>query len=429
MTEVRNQAACSRSVLVGAFALCFSFVLSCPHAVCQSNTNAPAKLTGTVITPKLGIKSGGTGYSDTFKLSPDGAYLAHLHQDNIQAGNSIHAAVRSTVEIRDARSSTVVTTFHTPLAEDEESDFDIRDSLQYCDSGKYLLVSPGRDRFYVIETKTYQQHAVIDLDFKTLHATSKLVRWLARASCAASGNVVAFSPADGEHSVVRVFNLDTGDEIQETNRLFHPTGITDVDVSSSAKYVMIPDRLSYVIFNMQTGAVASRIPPNFANAPFGSYPGPVRFVGDSMLSEVWSTNIPISDGRQSLYLWDIKAGTRAQVIDKLDPKARDVSIAGLSADGRTILAYTRKTSHDEERVKGASFSLWDRESGRLIAQSQSLKVIHYHCPLGITSFGCAPGDDSPWLTLSQSGNAVAVWYASGGQPVTVYTLPPTTPTH
>jgi hypothetical protein len=195
---------------------------------------------------------------------------------------------------------------------------------------------------------------------------------------------------------------------------------------------MIPDLSSYVIFNLQTGAIASRISAkslessNLFPKPFQ---GPVRFVGDSMLGSVESTNYPISDGRQSLHLWDIKAGARAEVIDKLDPKARDVSIAGLSADGRTILAYTLKSSRDEEKVKGASFSLWHRESGKMIAQSPSLKVIHYHCPLGITRFGCAPGDDPPRLALSQSGTAVAAWYASGGEPVTVYTLTPPTAVH
>jgi hypothetical protein len=62
--------------------------------------------------------------------------------------------------------------------------------------------------------------------------------------------------------------------------------------------------------------------------------------------------------------------------------------------------------------------------------SPSMKVIHHDCPILMLSMGpCDSFDETPFFQISQSGKAVAVWYAHGGEPVTVYTLPPTTPTH
>jgi hypothetical protein len=179
---------------------------------------------------------------------------------------------------------------------------------------------------------------------------------------------------------------------------------------------------------MQKETIRSRIAlGGISNDP---YEPSVMFAGESMVAMA-KPIVPSNDyGRESLHFWNVDTGSEIQVINDLDPGANDVSFPGLSADGRTVLAYTDKSrSKNGFKVKDVRFSLWDRESGRMIATSPSLKVIHHGCPLIQLIGKCTPFDETPVLALSQSGNAVIAWWASGGEPVIVYTLNPPSSAH
>ena len=95
------------------------------------------------------------------------------------------------------------------------------DSLHYCDSGKYLLaVSAWLGKAYVLDTKTYQPHAAIDIVTSSVRSTPKQNYGhdtIFRADCAANGNIAAFqtSPNAPRPSFggTKIYNLDSGEEV------------------------------------------------------------------------------------------------------------------------------------------------------------------------------------------------------------------------
>ena len=167
-------------------------------------------------------------------------------------------------------------------------------------------------------------------------------------------------------------------------------------------------------------------------------PYPIAFAGENTVAVELLSNEPgvsttsgqfLYHQRASVHFFDVSSGSQVQVI--ADPNVDDLSFWGMSADGRTMLAYTGKSyictscnkGAGQQEVTDARFTLWNRETGKPIAQSPSLKVIHHDCPWYRFAFSCTTSDETPVLALSQNGNAVAVSWASGGEPIVVYTLP------
>jgi hypothetical protein len=130
-----------------------------------------------------------------------------------------------------------------------------------------------------------------------------------------------------------------------------------------------------------------------------------------------------------VHFFDVGTGDDVQTI--ADPQADDFFLWGMSADGRTMLAYTGRSyictscnkGTGQKKIEDARFTLWNRQTGKPIAQSPSLTIVHHECPWYRFTIGsCTSFDETPVLAMSQSGNAVIASFTSGGEPVKVYPL-------
>jgi hypothetical protein len=103
---------------------------------------------------------------------------------------------------------------------------------------------------------------------------------------------------------------------------------------------------------------------------------------------------------------------------------------GVSADGKVVLTYAEKWRHcifckrysNEYTVTDARFTLWDRNTGAVIAEDPAVRLVHQSCPWLMIMGSCTPSDEAPDLALDQSGNAVIASWITGDQPLSVFTL-------
>jgi hypothetical protein len=382
--------------------------------------------------------------SDSVTLSPDGGLVALIHTTLKQAVPYGEDST-SKIEVREVQSSRIVATFSMPtvtsIAGVGYSWSQGSNRIRYCDHGKYLLASDRHSIFYVLDSTTYQQHISIDLDaldLRTKPAGAPSGGSISVLSaCSANRNIAIFQLIGGKFGwgVTRVFDLDTGKEIPGIAEAIDPTQISSVAVSPAGMSLAVvqfgyqqkgyrPIGDGIVIVDMQKKAVSQRIRLNRNELPLDSLQ--VAFAGESAVA-VEDRNFPKVE-KLLIHLWDVRSGSEMQTFG--DPKEGAYRYFGASADGRIVFGYTGKEVYcascdhhgGESRTKNARFTVWERATGRRIAQSPMLKVIHHTCPW--VSFGaCDPGDEEPMLEMSQAGNAVLVSWQSGGEPVKVFTLP------
>lgn len=137
--------------------------------------------------------------------------------------------------------------------------------------------------------------------------------------------------------------------------------------------------------------------------------------------------------RASVHFFDAGSGSELHVIS--DPSADDFGLRGISSDGRIMLAYSGKSrickscnrGTGEQEITDARFTLWNPQTGQRIAESPELKVVHHTCPWSLHDWlwdvHCVESDEAPILKLSQDGSTVAASWASGGEPIEVYSFP------
>jgi WD40 repeat protein len=410
-------------------------------------------------------------HMEPFAISPDGVLVVHAPTGFVQS-KQVYGNV---FEVLEASSAKQVATIQLPIQ--AGTGFEFR-NIQYCDRGRYLLAigravtfeygnitSQSEDIVKVLDMKTYKLHTTISLsaieDSVPQEVLAKRQGRVYRlgslqfTACAANSPIAAFifSDSDSGLGVIKIFDLDTGTEIRGFDGVPVQAGVEGAAVSPLGSSIALIQKaydakfhqVGYchhvvAIIDLKTKRIAKNINLISDRDP-SSFP--IAFAGESTVAvQLFKREPGVSTisgefyyhYRASVHFFDIISGSKVQVID--DPNVDDFDFAGMSADGHTLLAYTGKShtcthcnhSYGQLAVTDARFTLWNSETGKPIAQSPSLKVIHHTCPwYSIFDNGgwgsCRSSDDIPSFAMSQNGNAVVVTWPMATEPVVVYTLP------
>ena len=397
-------------------------------------------------------------------LSPDGTLLA-----NFGTGFGPNPVFdEKTVYVREVSSSKQVAAIELPVTPIPNGPDDIN-QLRYCDKGNYLLAIGSDEKIYSVDTRTYQLHATFDLNpfedpppqqvlaERTRHHVNYMGRsgGLQSVACAANAPLAAFYIYyDSGLGTLKIFNLDTGARL---------TGFDDLPMQMSVNGIAVSPLGSRIGIFRDSNANAPPFPPGgyytviaivdlktkrFAktiNLVSDRQSGffPIAFVGESTVAVQLfkrEQDVPTPKDRfryrfpASVHFYDIGSGSQVQVIS--DPDVEDFDFAGMSADGKPCLP----TQEDRTPARIATMAtgtgrdrralhLGNSDTGKPIAQSPSLKVIHHTCPwYSIFDSGggwgsCSSSDYIPSFAISQNRNAVVVTWPLGNEPVEVYTLP------
>jgi hypothetical protein len=377
---------------------------------------------------------------DTAAISPDGSLVAILRTteggsvDHIEGplkpGMSLNPVFKyeNQLEVRDVATSAIRATVTLPTLEapDTNSGFSFlfHSHIHYCDHGKYLIAYGGLGAVFVLDGQTYEQKYTISFNKDKYPAGVNRGRGhvsIALASaCSANANIAAFELLFGPYGtgVTKVFNLDTGKQIEDIAEDISPGRLMNIDVSpSGASAAIAVERVSLdkppaknddlVILDLRSGTVSRRILTVIDL-------GQAVFVGESSVAA--SSCDQILKTKPFILLFDIDTGAVTKRIG--DPVNGAVGAIAASADGRFLLAYTGKeyyckdchTDEDDEgqlRIEDARFTIWDMLTGEAVVRSP-------HIPLGDYW--------RPVFQISQSGNAVLVTQITGSQPIDVYSL-------
>jgi hypothetical protein len=409
-----------------------------------------------------------TDAQDLSTISPDGTFIAHF---GTGFGTSPEFNGK-TLEIRETGSARQVAAIQ--LRSQAENGLQIK-SIQYCDRGRYLLAfgpivnvdyqkmtATSEDLIKILDMRSYQLHADIPLSAieksippqvlaKREGRVYKSGGQVLFAACAANAPIaVIFIGYEFDLGVIKVFNLDAGSEIPGTEDLPLQTAVEGIAISPMGSSIALIqkgyindgnfdpgsfDDYGVTIIDLQTKRVARTIQVRSEYRP-GIHP--IQFAGESMVAVELLSAQPgtrtrseqfLFDFRASVHFFDAGSGAEKQVI--ADPSVDDFVLWGMSADGRTMLAYTGKSricescnhGNGQEVVTDARFTMWNLDTGKPIAESPSLQVIHHTCPWYKFSVGaCTSSDETPLLAISDSGNAVIASWSSGGEPIEVYGL-------
>jgi len=364
--------------------------------------------------------------STAVALSPDGTFAA---LDVTTFGP--YMTMTSMIEVREVESAKVIASYTLPTVSDKAWALETK-QVQYCDSGKYLLVSDRVAHIVVLDTKTYQPHFSIDLDgisssVATTGATSmsSVSVW---SACAASGKIAILYLTGGKFGwgTIKVVDLETAGEIpgmEGTSDAVKLTGManfTSVAVSPSGWWVAMLAGDSVLVVDLRTRSVSQTIslrPDEFPN------PNRVSFAGDFA---IYVSTYP-SVEKPFTRLWDVRTGSEIRAFGDTSDGA--YGSFGVSADGHTVFGYTEKISicatcrngNGSSRAKLAHFTLWNRDTGTVIAQSPAIRLIHHRC--WTVLWGAREDfDEGPDLEISQTGKVVAVTWQAMTEPVRIFRL-------
>lgn len=432
--EVPEEGPVHRTSAVVVLFWLISAKVSIQNAVAQS---APG-MRRSVVIPKLQATYGARR---AFALSPDGASVAYLHVETIGQQNE------SSVDIIDTRSARTVFSYALPAYEMRFNSWESWNTrttfLYYCEDGKYLIAPNGYGETYVLDTRNYQLHVILDLKAGRAEKRDAIPMPNdpgprdAQAVCAARGDVIAFrlSEYSGAASV-RAFNLDSGQEIALPSQV---AMIEAISPDGSRLAVGSGEPYEVKVFDLRRDHVF-RIPVTREIVSAGKQ---LCFVGDWRVAfrNGWTSGpvpgrpTPFASSQNpdpSTFLaWNIETG--AVSATKIDPDLRGAGFIDVSADGRVVLSDAGKANwcngcsrSKQVEINYSEITLWSRETGAVIAKSPHLPIIHHSCPLisfDILGGECYSYDEAPRLSLSANGNAVLVYWASGGKPVEVFFAP------
>lgn len=368
---------------------------------------------------------------DTAAISPDGSLVAIL-----RATEHPGLSVENQLEIRDVATAAIRTTVTLPTVKTPDSisgySFLFQTRIHYCDHGKYILAYGDEGTFFVLDGHTYEQKFTFVFDKEKYPAGVKKeggsFSVVTASACSANANIAAFELLFGPYGtgVTKVFDLDTGKQIEDIAEDISPGRLMSLDVSPSGTSAAIAvERVSLdkppaknddlVILDLQSGTVSRRILT-------GIDVRQAVFVGESSIA-VASGDGVILKTKPVVLLVDIHTGA---VINRISDQANGANGAvAASADGRFLLAYTGKENHCEHcqikehrgqlQIEDARFTIWDLSTGKVVVRSPNIPVAHG----GILSFTIFW---RPVFQLSQSGNAVLVTQITGSEPIDVYSL-------
>jgi len=342
-----------------------------------------------------------------------------------------------------------------------------RDGLRFCDRGRYLLALEDPENVSVIDTRDFKIHTVVSLREAEEAIRVELLKKpkgnlygagdLVFAACAANSPIAAFYVAklDQDLGNIKVYNIESGSEMTGFDGLVNnrepgglavsPSGSTIAFVNSEA----LPSNDAFPIARSHPegtddGTVTEIDVPGHRVVRQFYVPketlfddDPIAFAGDHVLALELNKFKPYKPGghqplgtdseEHSVHFFD--AATGSEIGSIAEPKLNSFRLRGVSADGQVVLTLDETWRYcifcsqynDEHIGMVAEFVLWNRNTGKPVEQSAPLPLVHHSCPW-LTIGSCTPSDEVPDIALDQSGNAVIASWATGNQPLSIFSL-------
>ena len=404
--------------------------------------NSSFNLTKTVI--KAGMRD-----MDKASLSPDGStVLIDRGRQNPDASETRWLEVRDVASFRTLATIPLAALPTTPLKLESVSQ-----AIHFCNGGKSILVYQGDYTFSIIDARAYTQKASITLP-ETSERSAESPLYVDKpavvlaSSCAANAPVAAVELVFGPFGtgVTKVFDLDTGKQIAEIGADVAFGNLMNIDVSPAgasaailvekfhagvlkSNYEALPHNYNLVILDLKSRTVRSRILSDMDNSHVafaGEDEVAVAGGGDADTQEKTRDSAQKKPGIEAPYieLFDIHTGAVSHRFG--DPRDGARAFVAASSDGRLLLGYTGKEWMHREgaasylQIAKARFTIWDRQTGKMVAQSPGLQVF-------TTDYQMLDNSHTiswrPTLDYSQQGNAVLVsWPGFWTKRLEVFTI-------
>ena len=439
-----NVVALSAAVLLGAGALGLNRFLNPADPRDEDPDNSSYHLTKTVIPAAMGDM-------DKASLSPDGSTVLIDRREMKQDLSETHW-----LEFHDVASFRTLATIPLPTVPPPPPSRPktelVSKAVHFCNGGKSVLVYESGYTFSIIDTRTYTQKASITLTVTINHSAQNPLpddnpTVVLACSCAANAPVAAVELVFGPFGtgVMKAFDLDNGQQVSEiaTDVFGYPRNI-DISPSGASAAILVarfqpgelrrPDdaakyNADLAILDMKTRSLRRRI----LSGMDGSH---VAFVGEVEVAVAGSgeraapgkTNGPAQKEPgiepPNLEVFDIHTGAVSQRFG--DPADGARAFVAASADGRSLLGYTGKEWMYREGVASylqidrARFTIWDRQTGKVMAQSPGLQVFKADYKMLDNSHSVSV---RPTMDYSQQGNAVLVsWPGLWTKRLEVFTI-------
>lgn len=408
----------------GALA-CLAVAVSCYLGLRYAQT---AGAIGDIRIHRLPLR--GDPYSVT--ISPDGSTVATL--------GFVSGAPADAIEIWDVTSGHEVNKVYLPkVSWDKGGQLRVSPLLQFCDQGKYLAAFDRLNKIYIIDTKDYTVHAAIALAEIPvgLHqgGTPRPLREVSgynaiELSCSAGSAFAALRVWMNGKNVVKVFDFDAGAETADLTESFDGIQGDGVAISPDGSKVaadvwnMQPagpydeyDEVAEVV-DRASGKLIQRL-------DFGDRKGLNRYQLSFSGENALVVGLPLCQK----VMCDDSVMPYGRTIRVLEPQSKEqiktfgaegaeaYRFSGASADGREVFGYTgvEKFCRDcngvsgELKITNARFTVWDRESGKILVRSPKLRVQQHKCHWLVLG-ACEDSESVPDLQLSDNGKSVvALW--------------------
>lgn len=362
-------------------------------------------------------------------LSPDGSNIMLLRAtEDVRADDKI----TTTVELRSVASSALIKSASFPSTSGATAWFNPANYVTFCDDGRLLLAYLSHGVFAVVDANTLEATRVIDLGDPARSAGSSGSSIAVDAVCAADASTAVFEIFGGAtggegRGMLKIFDLQTGQQTGEIDSDADPGNMFYAGISASGRRAFVAvegnaydgvQPFSLTVFDLQARAVLQHI--HAQSRPNGAA---FAFVGENAIAAA-----SVTDRRAlpRIELLDVQRGSVVRTFS--DSRSGAQAIAGASADGRVLMAYTGSEEAkpsalgDLLHIHSARFTLWSTETGAVLGRSPDLEVKNISAqPLDILSVG-PKKSWRPYLQMDQTGNAVLTGYPSWNVPFDVYTL-------
>jgi hypothetical protein len=314
----------------------------------------------------------------------------------------------------------------------------VSQAVHFCNGGNIILVYEGGYSLSIIDARTYTQKASITLAVTINRSAQNPLPddnppVVMACSCAANAPVAAVELVFGPFGtgVTKVFDLDNGQQVSEiaTDVFGYPRNI-DISPSGASAAILVArfqpgdlrrpdDAAKYsadlAILDMNTRSLRRRILTGLD----GSH---VTFAGEDEVAVASSGEG--NEENQVIELFDVRSGAVSQRFG--DPADGARAFVAASADGHSLLGYTGKEWMYREgmgsylQINRARFTIWDRRTGKVMAQSPGLQVFKADYKMLDNSHTIST---RPIIDYSQQGNAVLVsWLGFSTKRLEVFTV-------
>ena len=387
--------------------------------------NSSYNLTKTVI-------AAGMRDMDKASLSPDGSSVLIDRRETKQ-----DLSETRWLEVHDTRSFRTLATIPLPAIPPPSPSMPPKveftsQAVHYCNGGKSILVYESGFTFSVIDARTYTQKNSITLpvtidrsEDNPLYVDKPAV--VLASSCAANAPIAAVELVFGPFGtgVTKVLDLENGTQISEfaADVFGYPVNI-DVSPSGASAAILVARfqlgdlKPSYdmgrynsdlTLLDLNTHSVRRRTLSGMdgARVAFAGEDAVAVAARDEENAGPQSRDLP--QAKPDIALFDIRTGLVSQRF--ADPVNGARAFVAASSDGRLLLGYTGKEWMYREgggsfrQTERARFTIWDRQTGKMMAQSPGLQVFKTDYKMLDSSHFI---DWRPTIEYSRQGNAVLV---------------------